>query len=213
MPYPKMDNEDYVGIVIPSFLKEYWHLIRKPDRKGIISGLKMFDQPIDLCHYDSDKSYYGRSYAYPLLWNSLKEGGIFISDDIQDNFAFKDFVVGPDNISSVRQSQIEGNVEGEADTFYNVVTGFNILNNQTTPGLNTQYDQISGTVELGKFNFNAIANLASVSADIATNAWGPDGARGKALFVPCNLADPDAGVVALDPDDYVVLPVLVGTVG
>ena len=83
--------------------------------------------------------------------------------------AFKDFVVGPDNISSVRQSQIEGNVEGEADTFYNVVTGFNILNNQTTPGLNTQYDQISGTVELGKFNFNAIANLASVSADIATN--------------------------------------------
>ena len=83
--------------------------------------------------------------------------------------AFKDFVVGPDNISSVRQSQIEGNVEGEADTFYNVVTGFNILNNQTTPGLNTQYDQISGTVELGKFNFNAIANLASVSADIVTN--------------------------------------------
>ena len=84
--------------------------------------------------------------------------------------AFKDFVVGPDNISSVRQSQIEGNVEGEADTFFNVVTGFNILNNQTTPGLNTQYDQISGTVELGKFNYNAIANLASVSADIATNA-------------------------------------------
>ena len=83
--------------------------------------------------------------------------------------AFKDFVVGPDNISSVRQNQIEGNVEGEADTFFNVVTGFNILNNQTTPGLNTQYDQISGTVELGKFNFNAIANLASVSADIATN--------------------------------------------
>ena len=83
--------------------------------------------------------------------------------------AFKDFVVGPDNISSIRQDQIEGNVEGEADTFYNVVTGFNILNNQTTPGLNTQYDQISGTVELGKFNFNAIANLASVSADIATN--------------------------------------------
>ena len=83
--------------------------------------------------------------------------------------AFKDFVVGPDNISSVRQTQIEGNVEGEADTFYNVVTGFNILNNKTTPGLNTQYDQISGTTELGVFNYNAIANLASVSADILQN--------------------------------------------
>ena len=91
--------------------------------------------------------------------------------------AFKDFVVGPDNISSVRQNQIEGNVEGEADTFYNVVTGFNILNNQTTPGLNTQYDQISGTVELGKFNYNAIANLAAVSADILTNASAVDELR------------------------------------
>ena len=49
--------------------------------------------------------------------------------------------------------------------------------------------------------------------DVAANRWGPDGACGTALFVPCDLADPDAGVVALDPDDYVVLPVLVGTVG
>ena len=83
--------------------------------------------------------------------------------------AFKDFVVGPDNISSVRQTQIEGGVEGEAETFTDIVTGFEILNNGTTPGLTTQYDQISGTVELGKFNFNAIANLASVSADILQN--------------------------------------------
>ncbi len=63
----------------------------------------MFDQPIDLCHYDSDKSYYGRSYAYPLLWNSLKEGGIFISDDIQDNFAFKDFVESMDLVYAVTE--------------------------------------------------------------------------------------------------------------
>ena len=28
---------------------------------------------------------------------------------------------------------------------------------------------------------------------------------GAALFVPCDLANPDAGVIALDPDDYVVL--------
>ena len=51
-------------------------------------------------------------------------------------------------------------------------------------------------------------------ADVATNAWDGDGNPvGKALFVPCNVTDPDAGFVALDPDDYVVLPVLVGTVG
>ena len=49
--------------------------------------------------------------------------------------------------------------------------------------------------------------------DFATNFWGPDAPLGKALFVPCDVTDPDAGVVALGPDDYVVLPVLVGTVG
>ena len=82
--------------------------------------------------------------------------------------AFKDFVIGTDNISFADRLNDENGI-GESKTNYNVVTGFNILNNQTTPGLNTQYDQISGTVELGKFNFNAIANLASVSADILTN--------------------------------------------
>ena len=82
--------------------------------------------------------------------------------------AFKDFVVGPDNISSIREDQIEGDLDaGNARS--TVLTGFQILNDQTTPGLKTKYNEISGTVELGKFNYNAIANLASVSADIATN--------------------------------------------
>ena len=49
--------------------------------------------------------------------------------------------------------------------------------------------------------------------DFATHAWGPDGATHTALFVPCNVTDPDAGYVALGPDDYEVLPVLVGTIG
>ena len=92
MPYPKMNNEDYVGIVIPKPLKKNWYLIRQPDRNGIIQAIQKINRPIDICHYDSDKSYYGRSYAYPLLWAVLKKGGVFISDDIQDNLAFKNFV-------------------------------------------------------------------------------------------------------------------------
>lgn len=46
---------------------------------------------IDLCHYDSDKSYEGRAWAYPLLWKHLRSGGLMISDDIGDNTAFRDF--------------------------------------------------------------------------------------------------------------------------
>ena len=46
---------------------------------------------LDLCHYDSDKYYGGRMWAYPKLWKLLREGGILISDDIENNLAFKDF--------------------------------------------------------------------------------------------------------------------------
>ncbi len=92
MPYPTKNNENDVGIVVPEYLKKNWILIRKPDRPGIINAIKIAQQPIDLCHYDSDKSWWGRHYAYPILWKSLKPGGIFISDDIQDNLYFSNFV-------------------------------------------------------------------------------------------------------------------------
>ena len=71
-----------------------WDLIKLPDRLGIRRALDIFNNEIDLCHYDSDKTWYGRKFAYPLLWNSLKSGGIFISDDIQDNLFFKKFSEG-----------------------------------------------------------------------------------------------------------------------
>ena len=35
MPYPKMNNENFVGIVIPDNLRKKWHLVRQPDRRGI----------------------------------------------------------------------------------------------------------------------------------------------------------------------------------
>ena len=46
---------------------------------------------MDFVHYDSDKSIEGRMFSYPKLWNHLREGGVFISDDISDNEGFKKF--------------------------------------------------------------------------------------------------------------------------
>lgn len=92
MPYPKMGNEKSVGIVVPEYLKKRWSLIREPDRRGIIKAIKIAGGEIDLCHYDSDKNWWGRAYAFPLLWSALKHGGLFISDDIQDNMFFAEFV-------------------------------------------------------------------------------------------------------------------------
>lgn len=90
MPYAKMGNEDYVGVVVSPELRKNWNLIRFPDRRGIGMALANLPTP-DLCHYDSDKSYAGRMFAYPKLWKALRSGGIFISDDIQDNLGFHDF--------------------------------------------------------------------------------------------------------------------------
>ena len=91
MPYIKANNEDYVGCVIPENIKSKWQLQRLPDVKGIPLALNFFNHNIDLCHYDSDKSYTGRKWASPILWSSLKNGGLFVSDDINDNIAFKQF--------------------------------------------------------------------------------------------------------------------------
>lgn len=91
MPYINMGNEDYVGCVVPAALRDKWELQRQPDVNGIPQALRKFDGEIDFCHYDSDKSYTGRNWATPILWTALKEGGLFISDDINDNIAFKHF--------------------------------------------------------------------------------------------------------------------------
>lgn len=92
MPYPKANNEAFVGIVVPEAWRDRWTLVREPDRNGITRAIAAFGgQPLDLVHFDSDKSYAGRMYAYPLLWAALRSGGLFVSDDIQDNFGFRDF--------------------------------------------------------------------------------------------------------------------------
>lgn len=90
MPYPIRDLEKYVGFVVPEFLKKRWRLIRSSDRHAIPRIIEKSPN-IDMIHYDSDKSFTGRMWAYPLLWNKLKNGGYFLSDDINDNNAFRLF--------------------------------------------------------------------------------------------------------------------------
>jgi predicted O-methyltransferase YrrM len=90
MPYPYLNNSEYVGCAVPPHLRPYWQIIRLPDRQAVPQALKILPV-IDLCHYDSDKTYEGRAWVYPQLWRALRGGGIFISDDASDNFAFRDF--------------------------------------------------------------------------------------------------------------------------
>lgn len=89
-PYPGRDNQDSVGVVVPEAYRKHWKLLFGLDTEVLPKALEINSQ-IDICHYDSDKSYDGRMRAYPLLWEALRPGGIFLSDDIGDNFAFRDF--------------------------------------------------------------------------------------------------------------------------
>ena len=90
MTYYLLNNEKYVGCVVPEAIRSKWCLLRAADRQTLPKALKILEI-IDLCHYDSDKSYDGRMWAYKILWEALRTGGFFISDDIGDNTAFKEF--------------------------------------------------------------------------------------------------------------------------
>lgn len=90
MPYLGQDGDQFVGCVIPERLKSHWKLFRHADRESLPKILKEI-QEIDVVHYDSDKSYEGMKWAYEILFPYVKKGGVFISDDINDNSAFQDF--------------------------------------------------------------------------------------------------------------------------
>jgi hypothetical protein len=90
MPYLGQDGDQYVGCIVPQNLKNNWKLFRHADRESLPKILKETQQ-IDVVHYDSDKSYEGMKWAYETLFPYVKKGGVFISDDINDNSAFQDF--------------------------------------------------------------------------------------------------------------------------
>lgn len=91
MPYPGRGNDSHVGCAVSQTYRDLWTLERYPDSIALPRVLRRLDGPLDLFHYDSDKQYEGRIWAYPLAWRYLRAGGWLISDDIDDNTAFRDF--------------------------------------------------------------------------------------------------------------------------
>ena len=92
MPMIKQTDYHLIGVAVEKKLFKYWDLIREPDKFGLKKAITKHNNIFDLAHYDSDKSYYGRKWSQLLIWKFLRPGGIFISDDIEDNSAFREFV-------------------------------------------------------------------------------------------------------------------------
>lgn len=95
MPYPKLGAEDQVGLVVGEGLRRRWRLIRRADRDGLLPALAELGT-VDLAHHDSDKSVEGRLFVYRTVWTHIRPGGILLSDDIEDNLAFRDFASSVD---------------------------------------------------------------------------------------------------------------------
>lgn len=93
-PYFRYKNpEQYVGYVVNTDLKANWHLEINGDQNNIPLLLSRLNaEKIDLFHYDSDKSYEGRTKAYEKVQPHLSENAVIIFDDIQDNAHFMDWV-------------------------------------------------------------------------------------------------------------------------
>ena len=90
MPYLGQNGDQYVGYIVPENLKTNWKLFRHADKESLPKILAEVPE-IDVVHYDSDKAYEGMFWAYNELYPRLRKGGVFISDDINDNSAFQDF--------------------------------------------------------------------------------------------------------------------------
>jgi predicted O-methyltransferase YrrM len=91
-PYFRIASpEKYIGVLVPERLKSRWQLFIKGDRKNFPLILKNIDH-IDILHYDSDKSYSGRSFALKTFRKVISPKTVLIFDDIQDNSHFYDFV-------------------------------------------------------------------------------------------------------------------------
>lgn len=91
-PYFRVSNpEKYIGCVVDKELKYRWHLHLDGDAKSLPKIVEATPK-IDIFHYDSDKSYSGRTIAVSLIRPHLRAGGLIVMDDIVDNSWFQDYV-------------------------------------------------------------------------------------------------------------------------
>lgn len=91
-PYFRLeDPERYVGCIVPEEHRAGWHLYLRGDRANLTEILGRCG-PVALFHYDSDKSYEGRTFGMDALEPHLTADAVIVCDDIDDNTWFRDWV-------------------------------------------------------------------------------------------------------------------------
>ncbi|MDB9776688.1 class I SAM-dependent methyltransferase [Alphaproteobacteria bacterium] len=91
-PYFRIpDPEKYIGILVEESLKMNWKLFIEGDIFNLPKIRKEISK-IDFIHYDSDKSYSGRSFFFSSLKDLITSKTVILIDDIQDNSFFYDYL-------------------------------------------------------------------------------------------------------------------------
>lgn len=83
------DPESVIGCLVDPALKDRWHLHLDGDEVALPRILDSVDH-VDLFHYDSDKSYSGREFAYRQIQSKLAADGLIVMDDLHNNAWFYD---------------------------------------------------------------------------------------------------------------------------
>ena len=92
MPYKDRSySEEAVGILVDENLKKRWNLHVGSDA-ACLPRIASELNHCDIFHYDSDKSYDGRAFAWETLSPCFSNETIVIFDDIHDNYHFRDLV-------------------------------------------------------------------------------------------------------------------------
>jgi hypothetical protein len=112
LPYPRIKNpEKYIGILVPDYLKgTHWNLKTNGDTKNLNEFLSDKKDFYQIIHYDSDKRKKSKKLFIETITPYLSPEAVFIMDDIQDNLAFKEYVLK--NKLNYRIFQYEGKFLG-----------------------------------------------------------------------------------------------------
>jgi len=81
--------EQFIGVLVPSKLRKRWLLDVRGDRVAIPNILQKISK-VDIFHYDSDKSFSGKSFALGHVKKVLSKKSVIVFDDIQDDTFFRD---------------------------------------------------------------------------------------------------------------------------
>ena len=82
--------EKQSGWIIPDCLKRRWQLVIGRSSEKLPPFLEKLGA-IDIFLHDSDHSYQNMLWEYQTAWVYLKDGGILLSHNVDDNDAFPDF--------------------------------------------------------------------------------------------------------------------------